>query len=51
VGLIRLVSPPWQRSAISTRSASDSNRGEIVGVVEGPKDGTKRTVPSLRHTS
>jgi hypothetical protein len=36
----RTVSPAWRRSAISIRSASDRNRGEIAFVVKGSRGGT-----------
>ena len=48
--MARTVSPVWRRSAISIRSASDRNRGEIAFVVKGSRGGTNRTVPSLRRT-
>ena len=48
--IARTVSPAWRRSAISTRSASERNRGEIALVVKGSRGGTNRTVPSLRRT-
>ena len=48
--MARTVSPAWRRSAISIRSASDRNRGEIAFVVKGSRGGTNRTVPSLRRT-